>query len=410
MLIPRPDYIQQIRPFYAAKDLIKVLIGMRRIGKSSLMRLIAQDMQKMDDYQDTPFFFYNFEDWANRHLLQAETLHKEIENKIALSKKAPVIFLDEIQNVNQWELVVNSLRSREQCNIFVTGSNSRLLDGELATHLAGRYICFEIFPFSFKEYLFMRQSTEPAISIDIAFTDYLKTGGMPGLTLYQQSSESGRTYLHDIFESSVIKDMAQRWKIRETELLDRTMIYMLEQIGHRLSGNSIEKYLKSEHRRISKDTIINFVNASVKTYLFHRVDSEDVTGKQLFRFQPKFYVTDHGLREAILQNNLVNIDQVLENIVYIELIRRRWKVNIGNLDGKEIDFIAIKGNQKIYLQVTYLLASPETISREFDVLAMIPDNYPKYVISMDPINQPRKGIRHYHVRDFLLSNDWDETY
>ncbi len=406
MLIPRPTYITQIRPFYADHQLVKVMVGMRRIGKSSLMQLIAEDMRSLPGYHETHFLFYNFEDWANRHLLQADALHQEIEKQVLSSSSPPVIFLDEIQNVTGWEPVVNSLRSRGQCNLFIIGSNSRLLTGELATHLAGRYVQFEVFPFSFAEYLTMRQAYDSSISADTAFLDYLNEGGMPGLMVYQQSPDSARTYLKDVFESTVIKDMAQRWKIRETEHLDRTMLYMMEQIGHRLSSSSIEKFLKSENRNIAKDTLINFMDAAVKTYLFHRVDSEDATGKQLFRFQPKFYITDHGLREALLQNNLANIDQILENIIYIELRRRQWEVHIGSFNGKEVNFIARKDKQKIYLQVAYLLASPEIVAREFDVLTGIKDNYPKYVLSMDTVNQSRLGIEHRHIRDFLLDATW----
>ncbi len=406
MLIPRPSYLDQIRPFYGDCELVKVLVGMRRIGKSSLMQLIAEDIQSRKNYRGVPCLFYNMEDWANRHLLEADALHQEIERQIRSASTSPIIFLDEIQNVSGWELVVNSLRSRSQCSLFITGSNSRLLTGELATHLAGRYVRFEVFPFSFAEYLTMRQAHDSLIPTDTAFTDYIRDGGMPGLMFYQDSPESARTYLKDIFGSTVIKDIAQRWKIRETELLDRTILYMMEQIGHRLSGNAIGKFLKSENRKISVDSVINFMDAAVKTYLFHRVDSEDANGKQLFKFQPKFYITDHGLREAVLQSNQANIDQVLENIVYIELRRRQWDVHIGHFEGREVDFIARKGERTMYLQVAYLLASPETITREFDVLATIQDNYPKYVLSMDPIDHSRLGIIHRHIKDFLLDTSW----
>jgi len=397
MLITRTRYLEQIRPFYSSLDLVKVLVGMRRVGKSSLMRIISEDMSSREEFAKAPFFFYNFEDWANRHLLDADSLHNELKAKLDAVAAPPVFFLDEIQNVIGWELVINSLRSCARCNIFLTGSNSKLLTGELSTHLAGRYVRFEVFPFSFAEFLSARKLTDESYDSEQAFLDYLTEGGMPGLVQYPIGSESARTYLRDIFESTVIKDMAQRWRIREIELLDKTMFYMMEQIGHRLSGNRIEKFLKSENRRISKDTVINFMDAAVKTYLFHRVESEDATGKQLFRFQPKFYVTDHGLREGLLQNNMVCIDQVLENIVYVELLRRGWQVCTGSWNGREIDFIAQKGSQRIYIQVAYLLASADTIEREFGSLLDIPDNFPKYVVTMDPICQSRKGITHLHI-------------
>lgn len=407
MPISRPQIIGQIRPFYE-DGLVKVITGMRRTGKSTLLRLIADDMKTSLGRAEDSFIFLNFERMELARLTNAKALHKHLKQAIAKTTKRVTLFLDEIQNVKGWETCINSLRAENLCDIFVTGSNSKLLSSELATHLAGRTIQFQLFPFSFAEYsLARREQSKPKANLSDAtlWQEYLVYGGMPGILQYR-SLEATHQYLGDIFEGIALKDVAQRLNIRQTYVLERIYHYLLSEIGHRISAANIEKFLKSEKLTISRDALLEYLHAGVQAYAFERAESQDLHGKKIFRFQPKLYVTDHGFREAFFPgSNMRNIDQVLENIVYIELLRRGWSVQVGNVSGKEIDFIAEHNGKKLYIQVAYLLASEETIVREFSPLQAVRDNWPKLVLSMDPISRSQDGIEHKSIIDFLLTNE-----
>jgi predicted AAA+ superfamily ATPase len=297
---------------------------------------------------------------------------------------------------------INSCMIDFNADIYITGSNAKLLSGELATYLGGRYVEFKTYPFSYKETLDMMPNIDKAE----AFRIYLTRGGMPFLYQFPFDVKSAMLYLTDIYDSIILKDIATRNKIRDIELLKRVIQFFIANIGNTFSATNITKYLKSEKRSISTETIYNYIDYCKTACFLHMVQREDVIGKKLLQFQEKIYIADHGIREAIYGNNLRDINQTLENIMYMELLRRGYQISVGKNHNQEIDFVATLGNEKIYVQVTYLLASEETIEREFEVLESIPDNYPKYVVSMDEIDRGRNGIKNINIRDFLLMEQY----
>lgn len=324
-------------------------------------------------------------------------LYQWIADKAAAIKGKIYIFLDEIQEVTNWERVINSLRVAFDVDIYLTGSNAKLLSGELSTYLAGRYVQFVIYPFSYQEFILANQLDDTPQ----AFQKYLLFGGMPFLMNLHFQEGPSRQYLQDMYNSVILKDIVQRNNLRDVDLLERIIGYALSSIGHVFSASNITKYLKSEHRKVSNDTVLNYLNACTTAYLFYKIPRQDLLGKKLLSINEKYYVVDHGLREAVYGHNARDIDQILENIVCLELLRRGYTVTIGKTGNFEVDFIAEKGNRKCYVQVTYLLASPETIEREFRVYKDIKDNYPKYVVSMDELDFSQDGIQHYNIRKFL---------
>ena len=351
------------------------------------------------------FVQLNFEDFGLRSLKTAQAMHEYIEAFVSHTSNRATVMLDEVQNVEDWEDCINSLRARNLCDIFITGSNSKLLSGELATHLAGRTLQFEVFPFSFSEFRDSRLQIDCAEPIPKTRQDFLTWGGMPGLSLYP-NLEAGRLYLRDAYESIVLRDVAQRCGIRQSAVLEELFAYLLEQAGHRISAANIEKYLKSQKISLSRDALLDYIKAGTDAFVFHWLESVDAKGKRVFIFQPKMYVCDHGFREAVFAgSNALNIDQVLENIVCIELKRRSWSIRTGDEAGREIDFVAEKSGSRLYVQVCYLLTGEETFKREFEPLARVQDNYPKLVLSLDPIARPYKGIDHQNLVEFLLKSE-----
>ena len=403
-LFHRPDLLKKIQPYYE-DGIVKVLTGLRRCGKSSLLRLIAYDLPSRLDHPEEDFLFLNFEDFSLRNLTQPEVLHAYILEKAKNARKRLTVFLDEIQNVDSWEQVVNSLRSREICNLYVTGSNSKLLSGELATHLAGRALQFEVTPYSFKEFRHVRKTLLPTATEEEIWHDYLLWGGMPAVANYVNISDAN-LYLVDLFRSVVLRDITNRHNIRSTRTLETTLAYLMEQIGHRISLDNIEKFLKSERISVSRETLTDYVRMASEACLLTEVEGTDTIGKARFRFRPKMYLTDHGFRQAISSGiNERGIDQVLENIVFMELRRRGWSVHYGTRNEKEVDFVAEKQGQRRYVQVSYLLASEETIRREFAPFYEMRDNWPKLVLSLDPVRRSQNGFAHENLRDWLLKDD-----
>ena len=394
-MIQREYYMKQIRPFINT-DLIKVLTGIRRSGKSVMLQLIQEELLSQQVRPDQ-MISLNFEDLANLPLCQPMALYQWIADKAAAIKGKIYIFLDEIQEVTNWERVINSLRVAFDVDIYLTGSNAKLLSGELSTYLAGRYVQFVIYPFSYQEFILANQLDDTPQ----AFQKYLLFGGMPFLMNLHFQEGPSRQYLQDMYNSVILKDIVQRNNLRDVDLLERIIGYALSSIGHVFSASNITKYLKSEHRKVSNDTVLNYLNACTTAYLFYKIPRQDLLGKKLLSINEKYYVVDHGLREAVYGHNARDIDQILENIVCLELLRRGYTVTIGKTGNFEVDFIAEKGNRKCYVQVTYLLASPETIEREFRVYKDIKDNYPKYVVSMDELDFSQDGIQHYNIRKFL---------
>ena len=379
----RELYIEKIKPFID-KDIIKVLTGIRRSGKSVMLKLIMEEL-KQNGIDEKQFININFENLINRELTTADKLHKYILKKASEIKKKCYIFLDEIQEVKDWEKCINSLRVNEEYNfdIYITGSNAKLLSGELSTYLAGRYVEFVIYPFSFKEFLDTLKSIQQNISIREAFQKYIKFGGMPFLYNLVFEEEPSLQYLNDIYSSIILKDITQRNKIRDTDLLERVINYLIMNVGNNFSATSISKFFKSENRKVSVETILNYIKAAEEAFLIYKVSRDDLIGKKILNVNEKYYIADHGIREAIFESNQRDINQIFENIIYLELLRKGYNIRVGKVDNLEIDFVCTKGNEKLYIQVAYLLASHETIEREFSSLEKINDNYPKYVIYID---------------------------
>lgn len=399
----RELYIEKIKPFID-KDIIKVLTGIRRSGKSVMLKLIMEEL-KQNKIDEKQFININFENLINRELTTADKLHEYILKKASEIKKKCYIFLDEIQEVKNWEKCINSLRVNEEYDfdIYITGSNAKLLSGELSTYLAGRYVEFVIYPFSFKEFLETLKSIQQDVSTREAFQKYVKFGGMPFLYNLAFEEEASLQYLKDIYSSIILKDITQRNKIRDTDMLERVISYLIMNVGNNFSATSISKFFKSENRKVSVETILNYIKAAEESFLIYRVSRDDLIGKKVLNVNEKYYIADHGMREAILGSNQRDINQIFENIIYLELLRKGYNVRVGKVDNLEVDFVCTKGNEKIYVQVAYLLASSETIEREFTSLEKIDDNYPKYVISMDEFDMSRNGIKHINIIDFLMN-------
>ena len=403
-MIKRETYMKRIRPFMN-NDLIKVLTGVRRSGKSVMLELIKDELIN-SGINSNQFISINFEDMRYSNLHTGSALHEEILKRAENIQGKVYLFFDEIQEVAAWEKCINSLRVVLDCDIYLTGSNAKLLSGELATYLGGRYVEFVIYPFSYTEFLELYHTVCPEISEQQAFQKYMLTGGMPYLSNLRYEEEPSRQYLADLFNSVQLKDIVKRNKIRDVDLLERIIAYVMANIGTTFSATTIVKFLKNEQRTVSADTILNYIKYCVDAYLFYQVKRQDLQGKQILATNEKYYIADHGIREAIYGGNMRDINLILENIVYMELLRRGYNVTAGKVKNKEIDFVCEKRNEKIYIQVTYLLASEDTIKREFSIYDEIKDNFPKYVVSLDEFDMSRNGIKHINIRNFLKAETW----
>ena len=391
-MLKRELYLERIRPFIG-KDLIKIITGLRRSGKSVLLDLLREEI---NDPQHSVYL--NFESKQNAKYTNADTLYAYIMEKVGASKDKWYLFFDEIQEVANWEEVVNSFRVDFDADIYLTGSNAKLLSGELATLIAGRYVQFVIYPFSYAEFLLLNQ--------DKNFMDYLRLGGMPFLSKIIDDEQAIALYLEDIYNSVVLKDVIKRNQIRDVDLLERIVTYVLANIGQTFSATSIAKYFRNEQRKVSTDTVLNYLKACEEAYLFYKLKRQKIKGKQVLAVAEKYFVVDHGLREAVFGKNLEDIGQVLENIVYLELLRRGYTVTVGLINGGEIDFIGVRFNQPLYVQVAYVMPDKKTQAREFGSLLKIEDNFPKFVVSMDEVDMSQNGIVHLNIKDFLLGA-WD---
>lgn len=392
--------MQRIRPFMNT-DLIKVFTGIRRAGKSVMLELVKNELKESGIGEEN-FLCINFEQFSNSQFLDVESLYKKITDFQKNTKGKIYLFFDEIQEVDGWEKCINSCRVDFDCDIYITGSNAKLLSGELTTYLAGRYVEFVIYPFSFAEFFEMNLIKNPNVDKATCFMQFLKTGGMPFLSNFPDDDSAKSQYLIDIYNSVVLKDVVKRNNIRDVDTLERIVAYAFSNIGHIFSATSLSKYFKSENRKISHDTILNYLKFCSDAFLFYKINRYDLEGKKIVTVNEKYYCADHGLREALFGKNIQNIDQVLENIVCLELLRRNYKVYVGKKGDLEIDFIAEKQGKKIYIQVAYLLANEETIKREFSVYNFVKDSYPKYVVSMDDLDFSQNGIIHKNIKDFLL--------
>lgn len=399
-LVNRPEYLDRIMPF-ADEDVIKVLVGLRRSGKSDMLRLIQQRLIE-NGRNRGQFICLNFEDYTLTPLHDPDKLYPYLMRRIDEIDGKPYVFLDEIQEVKDFEKVVNSLRAATTADVYITGSNSSLLSGELATYLGGRYVQFEVYPFGYAEFV----NARTMIGADESFNGFLRIGGMPFAATHDWDDDSRRTYLTDIYRSVVLRDIIQRHRIRDVALLERIIMFAMKNVGNTISANAIAAYLRSERIDVGVQTVLNYLEYCTDTFLLEKASRYDIAGKQMLKTMQKYYVADHGLRAAIINDGMSQIQGILENVVAMEGLRRGYRVSVGASAHKEVDFVFDKGDSRRYVQVTYLMQDDGTVQREFAAFDAIADNYPKTVVSMDPILRPRNGIEHRHIEEFLLAKDW----
>ena len=403
-MIKRQLYLKQLRQLQD-KDFIKVITGIRRSGKTTLLLTFIEELKK--EIQEENIIFISFEDLKYVNITTTDQLYDIIKDETKNLEGKIYFFFDEIQQIENWEKLINGLRVSYDCDIYITGSNSKLLSGELATLIAGRYIEIQVYPFSFNEII---QYNSEIKNINITkeieeelFEEYITYGGMPGVVSID-SPEVKIQALNDIYNSIILKDIIYRHSISKVKILERLLYYMIDTVGNAFSSRSIYGYFKNKAIKTSKDTINKYAGYISESFFMLMAKQYYVEGKQVLTMYEKYYLTDHGFHQAIVGNNSEIITGILENIVYIELRRRGYNVKVGKIskdDNKEIDFVCQKDGDYLYIQVTYLLSTEKTINREFGSLMKINDNYPKYVISNDKINFSRKGIKHINIIDFL---------
>lgn len=396
-LIRREIYLNKIRP-YMNKNIIKVISGIRRCGKSTILQQIIQDL-KEEGIKDENIILINFELKRYFNIKTITELDDLINNLIKNKSVKNYLFFDEIQEVENWEKLINSYLAEENYDIYITGSNAKLLSGELSTYLTGRFVEIRIYPFSYIEFLDYKKIDYKRYDKEKTFNEYLKYGGMPSALEFQENKKI--QYLTDLYNSIILKDIVKRNEIRDINLLDRILRFIMANIGQLFSANSIVKYLKKDKVNPSVNTIYNYLSYMEEACLINKVKKEDLVGKKILNHSEKFYLVDLGFREAIYGNNEKDIGQSLENIVYIELLRRGYNVTFGKFRTKELDFVCKNGEEIIYIQVSYILAEENTIKREFEPLLKIHDNYPKYVITMDRFDRSKEGIKHINMINFL---------
>lgn len=400
-MIPRESYINELKKFID-KPLIKVITGIRRSGKSTVLKLLKNELLK-NNVEDTQIIVINLESFNYAHLINAADLYNFIKQQIK-NTKPYYLLLDEIQEVKNWEKAVNAFLVDFNVDVYITGSNSHLLSSELATHIAGRYIEIPVFTLSFAEYIhFRKHYFQEEKNIHEQFQAYLKLGGFPIIHISGYSSESAYKVVYDIYSSVILRDTVQRYKIRDTELLERIIKYVFDNVGNTFSGKNVADYFKNQQRKLDINTVYNYLNALEGAFILYKVSRYDIRGKEVLKTQEKHYLSDISLLYATMGYKTSMIAQLLENIVFLELKRRGYNIYIGKIDQKEIDFIAERKQEKIYVQVAYKIESKETAEREFYTLSTIKDQYPKYVVTMDDFwNEDLYGVKHIHVKDFLL--------
>ena len=397
-MIIRETYLKRIRPFYHS-DLIKVFTGIRRSGKSVLLKQIEAEL--IDDGVEAKHIItINFEDLEYAYIQEAMDLHKYVKEHTEQGQKHYLLF-DEIQNVNEFEKAINSFRVTMNCSIFITGSNGKLLSGELATHLSGRYVSFRIMPFSFKEVCEIKGLTRAEVNDDI-FMEYLKYGGMPQRFLMNSETET-KVYLHDLYNSIVLKDIVLRSRIQDVTILNRIVEYMVLNTSQVFSAKSISKFFESDNRKISTETIYTYLDHIVSSLIINKAVTYDIRGKRILTRSDKYYLTDTGLSNINNPGFKTELGALIENIVYNELIHRGHEVYVGKTMKGEIDFIVNNGTERMYYQVAYLLSDEKVVQREFGAFNQVGDSYPKYIISMDRYDFSRDGIKHLNLIDFLLA-------
>ena len=392
-IFKREMILEKIEPFIDL-DVVKILVGMRRCGKSTCMEQIVDLLINRGISKDD-IIYIDMESKKAPVFENADELYDHIIGQCGQSRK--YILLDEIQNLDGWESCVRALMKDADCDIYLTGSNSKMLSGELATHLSGRYVEIPVMPFAFKEV----RDIMGEMDTDVLFRKYLVHGGMPLVVSTGYNESVVDSILTAMYDSVVINDIAERNRVKDVSVMRKVLLYIVSEIGHSISAKRISDYLISQKNKVSVDTVINYMGYAESAMFIRKVPRYDLRGKELMKNECKYYLTDIGIREALELNNMSSIDQVLENVVLIELLNRGYRVYVGKIGDKEIDFVAQKGNNIEYYQVSYLIASEETAKREFGSLMSIQDNFPKYVLSMDSLDLSRDGIVHRNIVDWL---------
>lgn len=403
-MIDRPLYMDKIMA-YTDTPFVKILTGVRRCGKSTILKMIMERLKTERHIPDERIISCRYDSMEYVDLT-AKDMYDQLKSRLSTEGKT-YLFLDEVQEIEGWERVVNSLASDFDVDLYVTGSNSRMMSSEIATYLTGRYISFRIFTLSFGEYLMFKRQYAPVSDAKTELANYVRLGGFPATHLQAYSQEEVYTIVRDIYNSTIFSDIVRRSQIRKIDQLERIVKYTFNNVGNTFSAKSIADYLKSEHRSLDNETVYNYLEKLEKAYLLHRCIRYDLQGRKLLKTQEKFYLADVALRYSVLGYDADSVAASLENIVYLELCRRGYTVNVGKTDGGEIDFVAERQNERLYVQVTQEIRSEKTAKREYERLLEIRDNYPKYVLTTDAFAGGNyQGIRTMHIADFLLSTEY----
>lgn len=403
-MIDRPLYMDKIMA-YTDTPFVKILTGVRRCGKSTILKMIMERLKTERHIPDERIISCRYDSMEYVDLT-AKDMYDQLKSRLSTEGKT-YLFLDEVQEIEGWERVVNSLASDFDVDLYVTGSNSRMMSSEIATYLTGRYISFRIFTLSFGEYLMFKRQYAPVSDAKTELANYVRLGGFPATHLQAYSQEEVYTIVRDIYNSTIFSDIVRRSQIRKIDQLERIVKYTFNNVGNTFSAKSIADYLKSEHRSLDNETVYNYLEKLEKAYLLHRCIRYDLQGRELLKTQEKFYLADVALRYSVLGYDADSVAASLENIVYLELCRRGYTVNVGKTDGGEIDFVAERQNERLYVQVTQEIRSERTAKREYERLLEIRDNYPKYVLTTDAFAGGNyQGIRTMHIADFLLNTEY----
>ena len=403
-MIERPLYVDKIMA-YVDTPFVKILTGVRRCGKSTILKMIMERLKTERNIPEDRIISCRFDSMEYEDMT-AKQIYTLLKEKLSPAGKT-YLFLDEVQEIKGWEKIVNSLASDFDVDLYITGSNSRMMSSEIATYLTGRYISFRIFTLSFGEYLMFKSKFANVGEPKSELANYVRLGGFPATHLQAYSQDEIYTIVRDIYNSTIFSDIVKRNQVRKIDQLERVVKYTFNNVGNTFSAKSIADYLKAERRSLDNETVYSYLEKLEKAYLLHRCSRYDLQGKEILKTQEKFYLADVALRYSVLGYNADSVASSLENIVYLELCRRGYTVNVGKTGDSEIDFVAVRQNEKIYVQVTQEINSEKTEKREYSRLLEIPDNYPKFVLTTDEFAGGNyEGIKTMHIADFLLSAEY----
>lgn len=403
-MIERPLYVDKIMA-YVDTPFVKILTGVRRCGKSTILKMIMERLKTERNIPEDRIISCRFDSMEYEDMT-AKQIYTLLKEKLSPAGKT-YLFLDEVQEIKGWEKIVNSLASDFDVDLYITGSNSRMMSSEIATYLTGRYVSFRIFTLSFGEYLMFKSKFANVGEPKTELSNYVRLGGFPATHLQAYSQDEIYTIVRDIYNSTIFSDIVKRNQVRKIDQLERVVKYTFSNVGNTFSAKSIADYLKSERRSLDNETVYSYLDKLEKAYLLHRCSRYDLQGKEILKTQEKFYLADVALRYSVLGYNADSVASSLENIVYLELCRRGYTVYVGKTSDGEIDFVAVRQNEKIYVQVTQEINSEKTEKREYNRLLEIPDNYPKFVLTTDEFAGGNyEGIKTMHIADFLLSAEY----